>query len=242
MIAALPRFLLLLLCSFSTYAGETVLSSGDDQALLMELYTSEGCSSCPPMENYLNRFKSHESLWKHFIPVAFHVDYWNYIGWVDRYASREFAKRQRRHASEGNVRSVYTPALIVNGSSWRPGAIAQLPTPKTSAAGKLEVRVNQNELIADFRPNTDNTQTLDLHIALLGMGLTSKITAGENKGRISLHEFVVVGFDTVRGANGHWQTRLPEPHYQGMLPRALAVWITPVDSLKPLQAVGGYLD
>lgn len=240
--SGLLQILVLLIFSSSLYADEQVFTSANEQTLLMELYTSEGCSSCPPMENYINRFKSHEALWTHYIPVAFHVDYWNYIGWEDRYASPEFSNRQRRHASEGNVRSVYTPALIVNGTGWRPGLLSQLPKLSTHTAGKLEVRVNQYTLTADFKPIADDVPALDLHIALLGMDLKSEITAGENKGRISQHEFVVIGFKSVHGMDGHWRTRLPEPQYQDKEPRALAVWVTDVDSLKPLQAVGGYLD
>jgi hypothetical protein len=237
----LLRVLVLLFVSPALYADEQVLSSGSGQALLMELYTSEGCSSCPPMERYINRFKSHDALWVSYIPVAFHVDYWNYIGWEDRFASPDFSKRQRLHAREGNVRSVYTPALIVNGSGWRPGFFSKLPEPDTRPAGSLEVRVDRHTLVADFKPLAGDAPALTLHIALLGMGLESKITAGENKGRTSQHEFVVIGFKSLQGHNGHWQTRLPEPHAGGTEPRALAAWVTRTGSLKPLQAVGGYL-
>ena len=139
MMPGLFRILVLLCFSSRLFAGELVLSSGTGQKVLMELYTSEGCSSCPPMERYINGFTSHDALWESYIPLAFHVDYWNYIGWEDRFASPEFAKRQREHAREGNVRSVYTPALIVNGTGWRPGIFNELPTPDTRPSGKLEV-------------------------------------------------------------------------------------------------------
>jgi len=237
----LLHILILLFFSSSLFAGELLLSSGNGQKLLMELYTSEGCSSCPPMERYINGFKSHDALWQTYIPLAFHVDYWNYIGWEDPFASPEFAKRQRDHARQGNVRSVYTPALIVNGCGWRPGLFDKLPTPDTRPSGKLEVRVKQNSLTADFKPIAADAVAFDLHIALLGMDLESEITAGENKGRTSQHEFVVIGLKSLQGQHGHWQTRLPDLHYQGTESRALVVWVTRTDSLKPLQAVGGYL-
>ncbi len=242
MMPGLVRILVLISFSSSLSAGELVLLSGDGQKVLLELYTSEGCSSCPPMESYLNGFKSHDALWESYIPVAFHVDYWNYIGWEDRFASPEFAQRQRQHAREGNVPSVYTPALIVNGQAWRPGLLSRLPTPETRPSGKLEVRVNEDSLTADFTPMAGNAPALTLHIALLGMGLESRITAGENNGRTSQHEFVVIGIKSVQGQDGHWQTPLPERHYPGSEPRALAVWVSDTRSLKPLQAVGGYLD
>ena len=242
MMPGLLRILVLLFFSSSLFAGEQLLSSGSEQKVLMELYTSEGCSSCPPMERYINGFKSREALWETYIPLAFHVDYWNYIGWEDRFASPEFAKRQREHAREGNVRSVYTPALLVNGTGWRPGLFNELPTPDRRPSGKLDVRVRQDSLTADYKPKAGAASALNLHIALLGMDLVSSITAGENKGRSSQHEFVVIGLKSLQAQAGHWQTRLPELHYPDTEPRALVVWVTHPHSLKPLQAVGGYLD
>ena len=236
------RILLLLPVSLSVCAGEMVLSSGDGQRVLMELYTSEGCSSCPPMERYINGFTTQDALWEVFIPVAFHVDYWDYIGWEDRFASPEFAARQRQHAREGSVRSVYTPTLIVNGKGWRPGLSAELPKPNTRSTGTLNVRVDQKSVTADFESVSGDVQSLDLHIALLGMGLESSITAGENQGRTLRHDFVVIGFKSLQGANAHWHTRLPELRSRDTEPRALAVWVTDSGRLKPLQAVGGYLD
>ena len=234
--------LFLLFFSLPLSAGELVLSSGDKPGVLMELYTSEGCSSCPPLERYLNEFKSDDALWKPYIPLAFHVDYWNYIGWEDRFAAPEFAERQRGHARERHVSSVYTPSLIVNGTGWRPGFLDALPPVASHPTGKLEVRVSQDTLTADFTPLAEQAPALDLHIALLGMDLVSRITAGENKGRTSRHEFVVIGFKSVSGPGGHWQTRLPDLHYPDAEFRALAVWVTPARSLRPLQAVGGYLN
>ena len=238
----LLRLLVLLLFSSPLYAADLVLASGTGQQVLMELYTSEGCSSCPPMEHYINSFTSRAALWDPCIPVAFHVDYWNYLGWEDRFASPQNARRQQQHAREGHVRSVYTPALIVNGNGWRPGLINQLPKLDTRPAGSLEVRVSQNTLTADYSPLADETPAFDLHIALLGMGLESMITAGENKGRTAQHDFVVIGFKSLQGRDGHWRTRLPELHYRNTEPRALAVWVTSTGSLQPLQAVGGYLN
>lgn len=234
--------LLLLFCRGSLYAGELVLSSGNRQNLLLELYTSEGCSSCPPMERYINSFKSHDALWESYIPVAFHVDYWNYIGWEDRFASPDFSRRQRQHAREGNVRSVYTPALLVNGIGWRPAIASQLPRVETRPAGRLDVTINEDLLTAKFSSIAGDPPTLDLHIALLGMHQQSTITAGENNGRSAQHEFVVMGFKSLPGRDGHWQTRLPELQHRDNEARALAVWVTRPDSLKPLQAVGGYMN
>ena len=76
--------------------------SNNEQVSLIELYTSEGCSSCPPAERWLSKLADDESLWSHFVPLAFHVDYWDYIGWKDPYASKEYSQRQRRYALQFN--------------------------------------------------------------------------------------------------------------------------------------------
>jgi hypothetical protein len=81
------RILVLLSLSSSAYAGDLLLTSAGGRRLLLEFYTSEVCSSCPPMEHSIDSLKSQDTLWEPYILVAFHVDYWNYIGWEDRFAS-----------------------------------------------------------------------------------------------------------------------------------------------------------
>ena len=93
--------------------------SGDTQSSLIELFTSEGCSSCPPAEKWLSALKSSSDLWKKAVPVAFHVDYWDHLGWRDRFAKPEFTSRQHRYAAAWGGDSVYTPSFVVNGKEWR---------------------------------------------------------------------------------------------------------------------------
>lgn len=233
--------LLLLLGSTHAIAAPVSFSSGVEQNVLVELYTSEGCSSCPPAEELLNSFRGHEDLWKYYIPLAFHVDYWDYLGWRDPYASRLFSQRQRRHAEERNVRTVYTPAFIVNGRAWRSAWLGRYPKPDMRRTGVLKVDIEDDNLSAWFAPRQAIKQSLDLHIALLGMGLHTDIEAGENEGRRATHDFVVVGAKTVSADNGSWQTRLPGQHYKKRAAEAIAVWVSRKGSLKPLQATGGML-
>ena len=105
-------------------ASEARFGSGPQQTALIELYTSEGCSSCPPAEAWLSRLKDNPGLWKQFVPIAFHVDYWDRLGWRDRFSSQRWTERQRRYASLWESESVYTPAVVVNGREQRglPGA------------------------------------------------------------------------------------------------------------------------
>src|SRR5580693_7997010 len=85
--------------------------SSNKQTSLLELYTSEGCSSCPPAETWLSRLKASPGLWGDFVPVAFHVDYWDYLGWRDPWAKSEFSNRQRAYAARWHSQSVYTPGF-----------------------------------------------------------------------------------------------------------------------------------
>ena len=102
-----------LLISFSSLLyAEVMISSPETRVNVLELYTSEGCSSCPPADKYISELKSHPGLWTSLIPVAFHVDYWNYIGWEDRFSSPEYSARQRRYARSKNLKTVYTPGCI----------------------------------------------------------------------------------------------------------------------------------
>src|SRR5271165_2157908 len=85
------------------------------QTALIELYTSEGCSSCPPAETWMSRLKESSGLWKDFVPLAFHVDYWDYLGWRDPWGKRVFSDRQQAYAQSWRSDSVYTPGFVLNG-------------------------------------------------------------------------------------------------------------------------------
>ena len=87
---------------------------------LLELYTSEGCSSCPPADKFVSNLQRSTSLTTdQVVPISLHVDYWDYIGWKDNFANPEFAKRQRDMAALGHARGVYTPQLAINGQDTR---------------------------------------------------------------------------------------------------------------------------
>lgn len=95
-IARLPLLLLTLVLPAGQALADTLrFESGVRQNVMIELYTSEGCSSCPPAEAYLNAYAVHPQLWTRYLPLAFHVDYWDYLGWRDRYAAAEHGARQR---------------------------------------------------------------------------------------------------------------------------------------------------
>lgn len=234
---------LAVLCGSSTgvFASDLTMQSGPRQTVMIELYTSEGCNSCPPAEHYVNELVDNEQLWIRYIPLAFHVDYWDYLGWRDRFASAANSQRQRTYGKVLQARAIYTPEFFVNGKEWRQGFFGGMPSATTNQVGVLNVVLKNNRLSATFQPRQRVTRSMQLHVAVLGMGMASNIRAGENAGRHTVHQFVVLAHSQVTSDKLQWQTRLP--HIDMFKPRrkALVVWVSTSDNPAPLQATAGLL-
>jgi len=227
-----------------SHAQPQTFSSGDKQVNVIELYTSEGCSSCPPADEWLSNFKNDLSLWKALIPLAFHVDYWDYIGWKDRFAEAQFGDRQRYYAFSDQLSGVYTPGVMLNGREWRGWYRGQNIKQTMEKGGELSVTVNGDQLDVSFE-STDTKALLNLNIAILGFDLKSDINRGENRGRELTHDFVVLGHKQVRlqreDAQFKVSTELPELKLRADK-LAIAVWVNQSRDLTPLQATGGWLN
>lgn len=111
--------LLLVLFGGTVFAKSLHFESTDYQNTMIELYTSESCSSCLPADKWLSEFKQRPKLFSEIVPMAFHVDYWDYIGWQDKFAHTDYTKRQKQHHQQGNISQVYTPQIIKNGKEDR---------------------------------------------------------------------------------------------------------------------------
>jgi len=224
-----------------------VFQSDATQTGLLELFTSEGCSSCPPAETWLSSLKDSPGLWKEFVPLAFHVDYWDHLGWRDPWSSNEYSDRQRAYAEAWSRPSVYTPGFVLNGQEWPnwSGLQARLKAARPQAA-KLKVSSSdRNRWEIRFMPLAPIQPAYEAHAALLASGLTSDVKAGENQGRRLSHDFVVTALvksqlrtdrDT---AWGQLVVNKAAKGTRGQL--ALAVWVTRPGSTEALQAVGGWL-
>ena len=245
------KFNLTMLVLFSAivsnaYATTVTFSSGNPQATLIELYTSEGCSSCPPADRWLSQLKSDPRLWKQIIPIAFHVDYWNYLGWADRFSKPEYSMRQRQYAASGYARTIYTPGFFMNGREWRDwfGQRRLQGITHSIDTGDLSVSLDQLQLTAKFKPATASKNPLLLNVAILGTDISTDVQAGENSGKNLLHDFVVLDLQNVRSnATGNyylWKIdkimELQQPYA-----KALVVWVTAVEDPTPIQAAGGWL-
>jgi len=229
---------LALLVSSTTAAGDLVLNSGTRQVTLLELYTSQGCSSCPPAERWLNEYMDDEDLWSMVVPVAFHVDYWDYIGWKDIYATPEYAERQRGYARAGKARTVYTPGLFANGREWRGWTLRLNPRASDREPGNLSVVIADRRLVATF---ADTAAPLELHVALLGSGLETRVERGENRNRILRQDFVVLAHATHTSPIGRWEVPVPQSAHTGASRYGIAVWVSEPGNPAPLQATGGWL-
>src|SRR3954469_8448481 len=125
------RFLIALLAA--VFAGvahgeKCTARSGDKTAALVELYTSEGCDSCPPADRWLSSLGTQGYAPGRVVPLSLHVDYWDYIGWKDPYAKQQFSGRQRKLTQQQRLAFVYTPQVMLQGKDfrdWRGGGFAQ---------------------------------------------------------------------------------------------------------------------
>ena len=230
---------LAMLVSTNLFAETIHIASDDKQVALVELFTSEGCSSCPPAEAWMNKFVKDEGLWKRVIPMAFHVDYWDYIGWKDRFAQSRFSDRQYRYQKEGGIRTVYTPGVLVNGDEWR--SFGKQPSSTDEKVGSLMLDISDSGVSAKFDSVRKKAGALKLHLAVLAFGLTTEVAAGENRGRQLPHEFVVVGVNETVSSDLRWQAVLPEIKNTNASRHAIVAWVSETDSQRPLQATGGWL-
>ena len=112
------KSLLILLFLFTFNYAQT-FSSSEYKTPLIELYTSQGCSSCPPADKWLSSLKDEPKLFKEFIPMAFHVSYWDFLGWKDKFANIKNDIRQRQYSKIWNKNSLYTPQFIVNAKEYK---------------------------------------------------------------------------------------------------------------------------
>ncbi|MEE9367926.1 MAG: DUF1223 domain-containing protein [Pontiella sp.] len=234
----LPFFLILALFLSHHVAAEQRYVSGPGQVDLVELYTSEGCSSCPPAERRMNEYAKEKGLWSEFIPVAFHVDYWNYLGWTDPFSAPEFSARQRSYSKEWKTRTVFTPCFVVNGKvnskTWRKSSRDQ--------PGILSVSITENKASVSFIPTHPTQQKMTLWIAPLCGEVSSAVTSGENRGRKLEHNFVALGLHNQKMDSQDQVYTTSFPFTKHPKAKAVAIWVTVGQSLKPVQATGGWLE
>ena len=174
-------------------ASACVASSGAQRAVLLELYTSEGCDSCPPADRRLSQYKDRPDHAGRVVPLAFHVDYWDRLGWADRFASPQYTQRQYAMAALAKSRLVYTPQFLKNGRDWRSAAspLDGMVETRPGVNIALELGVpGRGPLVMGGEVSGANAAA-ETSVALYENNLESQVRAGENSGKTLRHDYVV---------------------------------------------------
>ena len=173
---------------------------------VVELFTSEGCSSCPPADRLLSQITQETE--EKDLPVytlSFHVDYWNYIGWTDPFSKNIFTQRQYRYAESLNSSSVYTPQMIINGTKGFSGGNQRKANDLISQALQNSAALNLQLILQKdgqkffklFYKLSEVTDDCRLNIAVVEKNLVSQVTQGENAGKTLRHDHVVRLFSSI---------------------------------------------
>ncbi len=194
---------------------------------LLELYTSQGCSSCPPADAFLSTYTTNKDLWKTVVPLSFHVSYWDHLGWKDPYASSEAVERQRRLSNQLSQSTVYTPQFFFDGQNGRGEGDSGKSTYTLSA------KWNGKNLSVTVTPALPSGKVF---YAFQTMDQVTDVRAGENAGKKLKHEFVVTHFDSP-GVVSKKEFPLLQPDEKKA--KVLSVWIE-VNG-KPVVAVADWI-
>ena len=234
----MKSFFFMILLSQVAFA-KTNWESGTKKIPLIELYSSEGCSSCPPAEKWMANQINNPDHFKKFTPINFHVDYWNKLGWIDRFSKSQFTDRQKKYASTWGTGRIYTPAFVVDGvDRGASGSLEFLNESSNLESGNLEIKRKDSKTY-EVHFNAKEKNLFEIYFAELASGLETKVKAGENEGRTLVHNFVVlklIGMDLI---DQKAVVNLPEPSVDAPKATAFAVWVTKKGDLTPVQSIGG---
>jgi hypothetical protein len=227
----------------SVTASQTAIQGPESRVQLVELFTSEGCSSCPRADATLLDLESHPELWRTFAPIGLHVDYWDQLGWPDRFATVGNGQRQKDYARAGLTSGVYTPGWFVGGQEWRGWFIGQsVPIGHSTKVGNLGIEIDGAQVKVHTTHAALARTARQVYVAIIGTGLTSQVRRGENRGRTLNHAFVALTQAQADFVSGRGELELPEAVNDDVpTRRAVVAWVTRADHPVPLQAVGGWL-
>ena len=176
----------------STFSAQNqcMATSGPTITPVVELYTSEGCSSCPPADKWASSLKD-----KGVVVQAFHVGYWDYIGWIDRFAAPAYTNRQREVAARNGLRNIYTPQAVIDGKDWSGWNRWSNPSagkePARASITVEQLGPDQFEASVSPSPPLPTASGWSAYWTVTEHGHNSKVQAGENAGEFLKHDFVV---------------------------------------------------
>ncbi len=198
--SSLTLLLMSLLSATPAAAAVCSAESGKSRVALLELYTSEGCDSCPPTDQWFSALPKRGYTPQRVLALSFHVDYWNYLGWKDPFAQARFSERQREANRRINSRVVYTPQLMLNGADYRRGGFGDDLGQRVSAGNgqapgaqiSLTVTTDSNQAKLNAKVvRNGTTSAAQAFVAVYENNLATDVPAGENRGKRLLHDFVV---------------------------------------------------
>lgn len=180
------------------------------EPVVIELYTSQGCSSCPPADKLLGELVGRDDV----LPLALHVDYWDYIGWKDEFARPQHTKRQKGYARAAGQRSIYTPQMIVGGRDhvvgYKPMKLADAIARHKERTAPLELRVNRSggKLKVWARPTGRLPRDMKVQLVRYRPSATVAIKRGENAGKTITYHNIVTDWRTVADWDGRDELNL----------------------------------
>ena len=161
--------------------------------VVVELFTSQGCSSCPPADALLSQLHNRRGV----IPLGFHVDYWDHLGWRDAFSSRQWTQRQMMYVHSMHLESAYTPQAVVNGTRQLVGSnepaleTAIEESSRRSVVGHVSLQASRNGNVITANVQADAPPAYDLVLAIFQDGVTTSIGGGENSGRTQTENAIV---------------------------------------------------
>lgn len=227
------------------YANPNEFKSTEAQTHLLELFSTQSCSSCPSAQKWISHLVEDNHVFKTFVPVVYHVDYWDYLGWKDPFSKRQFTERQHDYAAFWKTDTLYTPEFVLNGREWKSQNQTTLNKNGPLVGVLQAIRVNDYTFQVSFVSIQAHQVPLTFQAVLLGNKIQIPVTAGENRGKtlpqdaITLEHFKL----TPTFEKGSYQSQIkfnsPNPLYANHL--SVAFWVSKDNGHTPIQATGGYL-
>ncbi|HET8773740.1 MAG TPA: DUF1223 domain-containing protein [Thermoanaerobaculia bacterium] len=177
------------------------------EPVVLELFTSQGCSSCPPADALLRELAKEPGV----IALAYHVDYWNRLGWRDPFSSRQWSERQGEYVRALKLDSAYTPQVVINGSRQMVGSTGFLirsaieQESKRKPEGRITLTVQNGEAVV----RAESKKPAELIVVAYENGITTKITSGENAGRTQTNDAIVRRLVRAGTISGSAEKRVP---------------------------------
>jgi hypothetical protein len=172
--------------------------------VLVELFTSHGCSSCPPADELLSAMRKDPPLRGHVVFLAYHVDYWDQLGWRDPFSSKAWTQRQLDYVQAFHLESAYTPQAVVDGAEYMVGSDSHrlygAITMESERKVETDVQVEVKNGVAEVRAN--GGANAELQLAVYEDGISTKVTRGENAGRTLTNDAVVRQLTRVAALDG----------------------------------------